>query len=417
VADRRLLEDGTSFRLLEDGTSFRLLETVKVSPTLLGGGTLFSPAFGLSVSPPLNAREGGGASLPLLFGQAGAESIFAPSIQTPVSPPLIGPSGVVFTPAPSQSIPIPVIGPSAALFAPIVEIASGMPLISGSQGGTSLPLLLGSASIPSSQALEPRVSAPSVKLPSPLGGHSIFTPTGFSIQSDPQTVSPTKLGGPIFDPAIFDPAIFDVGTAVFAPTVGQELAIAVTTLGGGTLFSPALSQALTVSVGIIDQTAVIFAPVVTATGVQVYPDLLGGHVLYAPGTTPGPISITLNRIDQAGVTFAPTLAVGGLTISPALIDRTAVLFGMSVLLGGVTVSPNVIGPSGVTFAPQFNLAGFSPPLISQAAVLFTPDITGGLIVITGTVPIALGTNLEPGAGNGTSHQPPVGAGSNLKPER
>jgi hypothetical protein len=188
----------------------------------------------------------------------------------------------------------------------------------------------------------------------------------------------------------------------------------------GVLFAPKAN--FTIFTGLLDQAGVLFAPKVNE-GVTV-PLLSQAGVLFAPSVgfrfSPGAIDqsgvlftpkanfrIIFPLIDQAGTLFAPVITISGgpQTVSPGLLSQAGTLFAPQVnfkiaipLLSqaGVPIAPKMnfrvtfplISQAGTLFAPTVATLAqtVSPGLISQAGVLFAPTI----IIVAGPEPLILG---------------------------
>lgn len=101
----------------------------------------------------------------------------------------------------------------------------------------------------------------------------------------------------------------------------------------GVAFAPTLLRAQLANPALIDQTGSVFAPVVTVTSVS--PELISqAGAVFAPTAS---LSLSPGLISQPGSVFAPTVSVGGPTVSASLIDQSGLVFAPEVRQVAVTV--------------------------------------------------------------------------------
>lgn len=143
----------------------------------------------------------------------------------------------------------------------------------------------------------------------------------------------------------------DAGTVAMDWTAGSAVSWAIGAVPIRSREEAALTGGQTVSPGLIDQSAVVFAPQLNQ-------------------------KVSFGLIDQSATLFSPTItSTGGpQTISPGLIDQSAVVFAPSI---SQRVSVGLIDQSAVVFSPQINQT-VTVGLIDQSAVLFNPVIAGGV---------------------------------------
>lgn len=110
---------------------------------------------------------------------------------------------------------------------------------------------------------------------------------------------------------------------------------------------------------------------------------LGLIVATAAAFTPGvdaPITVTLDRIDQAAAAYEPSTSFG---INLDLLDQSATTFGPTLTAGGVTVSFALLDQTAVAYEPTTSsTSSFTPALLDQTAVAHEPTVTPGVVSIS-----------------------------------
>lgn len=142
------------------------------------------------------------------------------------------------------------------------------------------------------------------------------------------------------------PGLLDQSATLFAPTVNQAVALSLLDQSS-TLFGPTVNQAL--ALGLLDQTSTLFAPTVS----------LGGG---------GPQTVSLSLLDQSSVLFAPGV---NQAVAVPLLSTVPTLFAPTL---NQAVGLLLLSSSPTLFAPTVNEA-VSLPLLSQAPSLLSLTIS------------------------------------------
>ena len=167
-------------------------------------------------------------------------------------------------------------------------------------------------------------------------------------------------------------------------------------------FAPTISFAQTVSVGLISQTAATFGPTVNLAGDSAFQyDAFQHDAFQTSDPGGGAQSVSVALIDRTAATFTPTVTATA-SISVALINQTATCFTPTVTSAGnvaidyinQTASPytptvtttasivlGLINQTATPYAPAIS-AFVSLGLISQPATTFNPVVTPGAVVYT-----------------------------------
>lgn len=273
------------------------------------------------------------------------------------------------------------------------------------------------------------------------------------------------------------PGIIDQSATTFTPRVGRGIKFTAIIDQHGVLFAPVftrLTPGSTVTLGLIDQSAVVFQPapftlkttlgIIDQSGTVFAPNVItgardagsivntrsglrrgrlragpdrnrypmrvrgldhsstlrGGNRVRTPGF-PERIArqVALGIIDQHGVVFTPQ--VNALNVRPAIIDQAGVTFAPDIQQAPMTVKPAIIDQHGVLFAPAINAQFVYPNIIDQSGVVFPfktkMQTTLGIIDNSATVfaPQRIGVAVVPDIidNSGVVFDPTVGYGTNL----
>jgi hypothetical protein len=321
------------------------------------------------------AVAGGTTVTPPLIGPTAV--LFTPTkVTLKVAAPLIGPTGTTFAPTKvALRVKPGFIGPTAATFSPKVTLAV-KPGFIGPTGTLFAPTRVFTARVfapligPSATLYAPTRVVSLVKpgLIGPTG--SLFTPT---------RVSTVRVYAPLYGPTgtlyapstrrVVRPGFIGPTSTLFAPTKTLLRVFAPLKASATTLFAPTLR--LTVKPGLIGPTGVLFAPTVSAGAALKQPPLIGPtSVLYAPARIR--LTVKPGLIGPTGALFAPKTA---LMVSAPLRGPSATLFAPAIKL---TVKPGFIGPTGQVFTPtRVTTSRVYAPLKASATTLFAPAVSAG----------------------------------------
>lgn len=196
--------------------------------------------------------------------------------------------------------------------------------------------------------------------------------------------------------------LLDAAAALYAPTLTPKNLISLGLLDAGSaLYAPTLTPKNLITLGLLDAGATLYAPTIIATQIITLGLLDAGAALYAPTLTPKNL-ITLGLLDAGAALYAPTLSTQNL-ITLGLLDAGAALYAptltpknlitLGLLDAGAALYAPTIGQftqvtlplldaSATLYAPTLStINGIVVPLLDAGAALYAPSLTGVNLVV------------------------------------
>ena len=173
--------------------------------------------------------------------------------------------------------------------------------------------------------------------------------------------------------------LLDASAALYAPSIHPAQFVTLGLLESTpALYAPTLTPKNTVTLGLLESTPALYQPTVKPTNTLTPPLLDAGPALYQPTLTPKN-TLTLGLLESTPALYAPALAPQPVTITLGLLDAAPDLFAPTVAkVGGVTqdIILDLLDATAALYAPTVlpQPVTIQLDLLDATAALYAPTL-------------------------------------------